>query len=396
MIEIYPNIEFHSRSPYGNQLLVPKRILWQGIHTCVEAQCRETNTTVIADLPVGHAVLNPCVVNLRSGEIFCPPDVRKRLGMPLLRSLQQPNNESVEMTVEKFRDIKEVIILNCIDYLYGHSLLKLFNAERHLLQNKEYGVIVIIQDFLRWLVPEGVAEVWTVKLPLSKASGFYTKLDERIHYECKRFDKIYASRAYSHPRITDIAAFTRIPKHDYDAQQYRITFIWRNDRPWAGNVYVIEAAKRMNLLDPLLQIQNRKIQRLFSSLREKLPDAKLTVTGFGTKTSFPSWIDDHRVDSFSEEVERRLCTVYSESRIVIGVHGSNMLLPSAHAGMTVDLMPKERWGNFAQDIVFQEPNTRLSSFRYRFFPVSTSIGVLAHSIATQIVEFEYFKRQMVG
>ncbi|HAP34540.1 MAG TPA: hypothetical protein DCQ28_00820 [Bacteroidetes bacterium] len=62
--------------------------------------------------------------------------------------------------------------------------------------------------------------------------------------------------------------------------------------------------------------------------------------------------------------------------------------------MTVDLMPKERWGNFAQDVIFQENDPRIGSFRYRFFPISTSSSILAHLIATQIVEFEYFKKQM--
>lgn len=44
----------------------------------------------------------------------------------------------------------------------------------------------------------------------------------------------------------------------------------------------------------------------------------------------------------------------------MGVHGSNMLLPSAHARATLVLMPRKRWGNFIQDILFQEPNPRLA------------------------------------
>lgn len=150
----------------------------------------------------------------------------------------------------------------------------------------------------------------------------------------------------------------------------------------------------MGVQHALLGFQNRNIVNLFSQLKEKFPSVQYTVAGFGTTTSFPSWIDDQRVNTLSIDVEKRLCRIYSESRIVIGVHGSNMLLPSGHAGMTIDLMPKERWGNFAQDIIFQEENHRMSSFRYRFLPISTPIGVLVHSIATQIVGLEYFKKQM--
>jgi len=44
-----------------------------------------------------------------------------------------------------------------------------------------------------------------------------------------------------------------------------------------------------------------------------------------------------------------------------------MLLPSAHAGMTVSLMPSKRWGNFAEDILFTEKDVRLA-----FIPAANS------------------------
>lgn len=110
----------------------------------------------------------------------------------------------MELYIEKFSDSKDVVILNCIDQLYGHALLKLLNAERHLERHKNYGVVVLIQDFLRWLVPDGVAEIWTVKLPLSRAQHFYPTLHERIEQECRRFSTVSVSKTFSHPQIKDI------------------------------------------------------------------------------------------------------------------------------------------------------------------------------------------------
>ncbi len=53
--------------------------------------------------------------------------------------------------------------------------------------------------------------------------------------------------------------------------------------------------------------------------------------------------------------------------LVIGVHGSNMLLPTAHAGSLVELIGPERWGNFTQDVLFREAgDCRETFFRYRF------------------------------
>ncbi len=394
MIKIFPDIEYSELSPYGNGTLIPKKILWQGVHTCVETECSRTKKTIIADLPIGHAVMNLCKVNVESGEIFCPPESLNWLGKPLLQSLRNPMPDMIPLTVEKIKESNSVVIVNCIDHLYGHALLKLFNTERHLNANDGNGVIVIVQDFLRWLVPEGVAEIWTVKIPLSKAQNYFPLLNEQIVKECGRFSNVFVSNAYSHPNVKDIVRFSRIPIHDDSSKNYRITFIWRGDRPWTNNPYIILAAKKMGFMNVLLGLQNKKIHRLFSMLKKQLPNARFTVAGFGRQTQFPDWVDDRRVIEFSDTIERELCQVYAESRVVLGVHGSNMLLPSAHAGMTVDLMPKERWGNFAQDVIFQENDPRIGSFRYRFFPISTPASILAHLIATQIVEFEYFKKQM--
>jgi hypothetical protein len=395
MIQIRPDIYFNEQSPYGSDgVLKPRRIIWQGIHTCVETVCSSTGQILIADLPVGHATLNSCTVNVQTQEIFCAEAVRQWLGKPLLDSLTHPSSEDVPMTVERIRESKNVVILNCIDHLYGHAVLKLFNAERHLQSNSDVRVIVIVQEFLRWMVPSGVAEIWTVQLPLSKAMQYYPRLDQKITDECTRFETVSVSTAYSHPSVQNISLFSKTERHNDHAEKYRVTFIWRNDRPWITNPYLILVAKKTGLMDILITIQNRKTIRLFSKLRRKLPAVKFTIAGIGKKTQFPDWIDDQRVDKVTEEAELALCRVYAESRLVIGVHGSSMLLPSAHAGMTIDLMPKERWGNFAQDIVYQESDPRIGSFRYRFFPVSTAVTILAHLIETQLREFEYFKKQM--
>jgi hypothetical protein len=394
MIQIYPNIDYPEKSPYGGGKLVLKKVFWQGIHTCIEALCEKSGQTVIADLPVGHAVTFPCIVNPSTKEIFCLSQVKKWLGIPLLQSINEPNIRQIPLTIEKFKPYSEIVILNCIDSYYGHALLKLFNAGRHLDRDAELGLVVIVQKNLRWLVPEGVAEIWSVDIPLSQAEHYYPSLDEQIHSECRRFGKIFVSKAYSHPEVSDISRFSRIQTHDHRQKDYRISFVWRNDRPWIDNIYVIEALKRLGLLGPLLRLQNKKIQKLFKKLRTKLPHARYTVVGLGTQTVFPSWIEDLRVKEISADMERTMCQVYSESKVIIGVHGSNMLLPSAHSGMTVDLMPSDRWSNIAQDIVYQESDVRLSSFRYRLIPISTAITLLAKIVTLQVEEFDFFRQQM--
>ncbi|MEG4086441.1 hypothetical protein [Microcoleus sp. POL10_C6] len=334
-------------------------------------------------------------VNLIKGEVFAADTYKKEwLGKPLLYSLQNPQPEQLEIVKEIFKPCNRVIILNCIDHLYGHSLLKLLNAQRHLECNSDYGLVVIVPKFLRWMVPDEVAEIWTVPMSLKNGQNYYPSFAEFVEEETKRFDEIYVSEAHSHPSQFDITRFTRVPKHNFENKEIKITFIWREDRLLVNRL-LFRVLRKIDQQAMSLRLQNLKIQQLFEKIRLQVPEAQFAVAGLGTKTKFPEWIKDYRVDSFNEKIEKEICHLYSESRLIIGLHGSNMLLPSGHAGMTIDLID-ERWGNFAQDILYQESDPRMATFRYRFLPYQTSNDTLAFIAAVMLLKWSKFKSQMTA
>ena len=397
MIQIKPTIDYREPCPHCGRALSPDQVLWQGIHVCAVALCPGCGAEIVGDLPVGAALFFPYQVDRKKGLLFGSALARDWLGEPFLQSLlHAEEGPGIRLEIEVRVRRPKVVILNCIDYLYGHSLLKLLNAEEHLQRDPAFGLVLLLPRFLRWMVPPGVAELWLVDLPLSRARSFHTRLEQLIQAECARFEEVYLSPASSHPSAFDLTFFTGVPRHDFAAPRFRVTFIWREDRPWSGSPPAIDLMQKSG--GPrrlLLSWQNRKIQRLFAALRRTLPDALFTVAGLGRTTGFPEWIADKRVARFDEETERSTCQVYAESRLVIGVHGSNMLLPSGHAGLTIDLMPDDRWGNFGQDILYQEQDVRLSSFRYRFLPIGSSISAIARCAAEQVAGHGYFRRQML-
>ena len=384
MIEIKPNIEHRSHCPYSGKVLKPVKVLWQGTHVCVVSESPDGGE-IIEELRIGHAAKTPYQIDLAKKAIFSGDKYAEELlAKPLLNSLQNPQTEQLEISQEIFKSYQRVIILNCVDYLYGHSLLKLLNAQRHLEHNPDLGLIVIVQKFLRWMVPDGVAEVWTVPISLKNGQDYYPSFAEFVEKQSQRFEEIYLSETYSHPSRFDITKFTKVPKHSFDdSEKVQITFIWREDRLLV-NSFLFRVLRKLKLLQIALAIQNWKVQQLFEKIRSKLPEAKFVVAGLGTKTKFPKWIEDCRVERFNETTEKETCQIYSESRLVIGLHGSNMLLPSGLAGMTLDLI-ETRWGNFAQDVLYQETNPRLASFRYRYLPSQVSPDILAN-IAAQMIE----------
>jgi hypothetical protein len=398
MIQLKPNIAFQGHCPHCDGELPAEQILWQGIHICAICKCINCGAEIVADLGIGQAIYTPYMVDLGKGLLFGGEAARLWFGEPLLKSLQHPNHElQIELNIDKKIRHSKVIILNCLDFLYGHALLKLLNAEAHLIENMEVGLIILVPCYLRWMVPVGVAEVWEVNISLSQAQNYYPRLDKLIKTECERFDEIYVSYAHSHPRNFDITCFSGVGKHDFSCEGYRITFIWREDRPWLLHHLWVRVGLRLGVVKRLLlKWQNHKVCCLFSSMRLTFPEANFTVAGLGTATGFPVWVDDQRVDKYDDVNERQMCKIYAESKLVIGVHGSNMLLPSAHAGMTIDLMPEDRWGNFAQDVLYQENDSRLAAYRYRYIPMGIEISALVLIATNQLSGLEWFMRAMTG
>ncbi len=399
MIKIKPGIDHKSTCPLCGNDLKPHGLLWQGIHVCAVSECAQCHAEIIDDLPVGQARYTPCQVDKKANKLYCASsDTLAWFGLPFADSLKYPQrNVPMRMNIEKFSDRKKIVILNCIDYLYGHSLLKLLNADAHLKKNPELGVVLIIPSWLRWMAPPGLAEIWVVDLPLSQGRNYYPELDKQIQNECRRFDEIYISRAHSHPLFFDISFFTRVQKHDFKDLKFRITFIWREDRLWLrGPSSLYSNLKKAHLLTIFTKMQRRKVTRLFNKLKIHFPHAVFTVAGMGKTAAFPRWIDDHRVKIFDEETERKMCGIYAESRLVIGVHGSNMLLPSAHAGLTIDLMPEDRWPNFSQDILYQEQDPRMSSYRYRYLPLQITSDLLSRVAVLQVQSYAMYREMMVN
>lgn len=394
MIQIKPIIQQQCTCPYCERPLAADKILWAGMRVCLECQCPSCGARLIEDLKVGHAVNYPYCVDLAKGQVFGSTVAKGWLGDSLLKSLNPRHNE-IDISKEVFEQCRRVIILNCIDSLYGHCLLKLLNAQRHLDRHVDCGLILIVPRFLRWMVPQGVAEIWTVNIPLRNGLDYYPAFDRFVHEECKRFEEIHVSQAFSHPGEFDIARFTGVPKYSFDKENPKITFVWREDRHWCSFL-PFRALRKMGIVEPMLLAQNLKITSLFKRIQSILPDAQFAVAGLGTRTRFPRWIEDSRVNEFDEQAERKVCKIYAESFLVIGTHGSNMLLASGHAGMTIDLMPNGRWDNFAQDILYHEADPRIAAFRYRYLPYTIGIAELAHIASSMFLVKPYFYSNMTA
>jgi len=386
MIKLHPIADANHVCPYCH---IPLRIIdWYmpGMRCLADLHCDQCRRDYYGDLLSGHGLYEPLLLDKSTGEVVYNPTHNAWWEQWMSDSYANRTDTPLPFEVKSFRPLRsEAVLLNCLDTLYGHCLLKLLNAQYYLDHHPELDLILIIPRMFAWMVPQGVAEVWVVDLALKRGIEWNEWLADQIHQRVELLEKCWLSVAYSHPHPRDfqIERFTSVQPFPLEAWSMRlahpvITFIWRDDRVWdrgwrrtLPQRAVYRLRRELHLTHPPLMRQKQNVIKLANALRKALPTLEFTVVGLGKPGDLPSWIQDHRQQKIDEKTERAWCALYALSQLVIGIHGSNMLLPSAHAGSVIELMPP-RWGNIVQDLLLREIDSRDALFRYRILPQTTS------------------------
>lgn len=404
MIQIKPYISTKRSCSCGGEFYFAE-LLWQGLHVCEKMICSSCNKLLINSLPVNQSVLEQYTYYPDSGSITDTQgnNVSDNWFSLKLKSISKPVPGEVKVDIEIIKKYDKVLILNTLDYIYGHSFLFLLNLQRIIKSEKSRWIVVLVQPMLRWLIPEkDIAEIWTVNLGFQNFNNYYPDLSAKINSELARFKNVTLSKGHLIPtnENINIYKFTGIRPYDFSNEPDRpgITLIWREDpdRLWIRNIYLLKGFKKTGIGKLLIPVQYLRVLFLFMLLKNKLgTNYTYSVSGLGKFGRFPSFINDKRVKFFNEETEKMLCRVYSESALVIGVHGSSMLLPSAHAGMAISFMPSKRWPNYGEDILFTENDVRLASFQRRIVPLNLCIFDIRDIIADMISGRDYFLKKFI-
>jgi hypothetical protein len=397
VIEITPDCySFASCAFCGASKPSSGKLAFGGHHVCVEVNCAECGRRYLADLPVGHALYTPGAICLSTFELRSHPDAawfsRSLVEAARAYAARAPRPQSFgSLEVVQLRRCESAVIVNCIDFLYGHVLLKLLNAQAHLEKSPGLGVIVVIPRCFRWLVPDEVAEIWLVDVPLSKGDQWLHTLVEAVPRELKRFEKVWLSLAYGSqvPSRIDISRFTRVKPfalERFTDTPCHFTIVAREDRLWFGSAFeqlcfrVLRRLTSRRLATRMfVTLQESRFRRLRRAIKAAVPQARFAMVGIGS-ASADSGVNDLRTRRMTDEVERQWCEAYARSHAVIGIHGSNMLLPTAHAAGVVEILPDDRQGNLLQDILTRSEG-REASFLVRFAGEYASVReVAAHAI----------------
>ena len=402
MIRLHPIPEAKYVCPHCQERLKVKGWYIPGMRNLADLKCSQCGREFYGDLPAGHGLYYPMLLERPTGIVHDEYGVTW-FAKWLRDSYANRTDSPIGFEVEDFRPLKQPVFLNCLDTLYGHCLLKLLNAQYYLDHRPDLDLIVLVPRFLRWMVPDGVSAIWIVDLPLKRGIEWNDWLAAEIKRRIESLDACWLSVAFSHPHPEDfdIERFTKVrpfPIEEWDARLGRptITFVWRQDRiwwnldryrSWRGLTRRMKRRLlRLSSAQIQLDAQRQRVITLAQTLRQASPGIDFAVAGLGHPGGLSDWIADLRTMEINEHTERAWCKRYAQSHVAVGIHGSNMLLPSAHAGAVVELVPPERWGNLIQEILVAAQDVREVMCRYRFLPLDTPATVVA-KVTTSLLRY---------
>ena len=383
--------------------LEAKGTVFPGVHVLGEYGCRTCGYVFYHDLPVGFAVDHDVAIGKDDGVMHDAKGAEAWVTTPLMQGFRTPSDEEVPIERKVLRTCRRVVVLNTLDFLYGHVLLKLWNAQYYLDTYPDLGLVLIMPRSFAWMVPKGTAEVWLVDQRLGKAHGWYRSIDRQVQGFLKDFDEVYLGKGYAHPDKSkvDVERFTGIAPFDmstYMVAPKHITFVLREDRLWfRGSLakFIYRAVGRLGakpwVAPFFLADQQRLAMATLKRVQKKYPDVEASIVGLGAQRSTPPGVKDLRATKIDLDTELAWCRVYAKSQFVVGVHGSNMLLPTIFAGGCIEVLPHDRYGNIVQDVAVR-CNDVMLLFLYRFVDEFAQPNEVARHAISMFKDYPVFHR----
>lgn len=381
----------------------PLGTVFPGVHVLGEYRCRACGYAFYRDLPVGFAVDNAVSIGKEDGSLHDADGAESWVTTPLMEGFHHPSGREWKIERKVYRACKDIVLLNTLDFLYGHVLLKLWNAQYYLDHHRDKGLVLILPRSFEWLVPEGTAEVWLVDQRLGEAHGWYTCIDRFVQQRLKEYDTVSLGKGYAHPdkSLVDINRFCGVqpfPMEQFLERPKQVAFIWREDRLWFRSPFAKLAWRASNKLGlkPLVHKwfvadQERLVRATWKKIKHALPDAEAMIVGLGRPSTGHGAMEDLRRERMDKETELEWCRAYARCQVVIGVHGSNMLLPTALAAGCIEVLPHDRFGNMVQDIAVRYHDL-MQLFLYRFVDEFAPPATVARHAIGMFRDFKVYYR----
>ena len=150
MIRLHPCPDSTHSCPYCKTRLHVVGWYIPGMRTLVNLTCKSCALEFFGDLGAGQGLYTPMLLEKAGATIHGAARAAWYANW-LQSSYLQRTESRLEIAVTETRLVKQALLLNCLDAMYGHCVLKLLNAQYYLDQHPQLDLIVLIPEFLRWL-----------------------------------------------------------------------------------------------------------------------------------------------------------------------------------------------------------------------------------------------------
>lgn len=373
-------------------------VIFLGKYTLAKCSCQLCFTPFYHTYPVGHSQLFPVAFSSDQKHVLYKKEAAW-WAKPLLKSFSRKKFINPNIEIIQYQAYEKVVLLICLDDCFGHSFTKLLNAQ-HLLKNREIGVVVVVQKSFQWLLPKGIAEAWLVDVKTKDLNRLIGNCDDFIKTEIRRFDTVFLHGTYMPPDFfsIDYEKFTKTKRFDLNSYIYIppvITFICREDRTWTNSsieYFFYLFFKKFRIYSIARRYFAKRQNELFSKtanlIHQEINDTNFYVTGFDKSGGIAPIIKDLRITGTpKEEIERSWCSIYSQSHLVIGVHGSNMLIPTSLSAGFINILPSHKINNYGEDVSINYKNKYLL-YLCRHLSHYTPPKVVARHAISMITRFK--------
>jgi hypothetical protein len=345
----------------------PVAIRMTGMRWLVEY--RSANGSVMwGDFPHAHGLYTPLTFDPGTGKTGGDASL-EWWSAPLRELFSQPKVENSVVTVEQRRKADRYVVLNTLDFVFGHSLLLLLNAQHYLDHHPDVGLIIACTKEMKPYLPEDTAEVWELQCRLTDTQKWHQPLDDLFARRCREVSCAVAT-GVSHPAPERYQPerFNLGPSNGQPNREApRILFIYRGSRLWGSSD----------------ESERNRLQRLGRVLAKIWPKSRLEIHGHvPLPKPVAGWQDCTRRSG--GDYDTGLVAALRDADLVFGAHGSSMLMPTAISRLVIELVPMDKQTSLLQDTLFNVNRWSLREhfWRLRFlYGNGTMTDISPHMVA---------------
>ncbi len=368
-----------------------------GIHILGSGNCAHCGVRYYHNWPLGHGSHFP-IAFTDNGKARYSEKASQWMAKPLIKAVKQRLGFYAEIHRVIRHPAKNGLLLNCLDSCYGHIIWKLFNAAYYHKKWPQKELVVLIPKQCAWMVPDYVAEIWQVDAPIHK---FDTRVEglnefvESLDLNALELAPLGTHLDHKHLPVEDFFKTKSFDIATFSQRPLQVTFIWRSDRFWLrsrGERILWMVGTKYNVPLILKWLGNRQrlaMQKVAKLVRNAIPEASFRVTGLGKPGTFIG-VEDLRKTKLTVQDELEWCRIYSESHLVLGVHGSSMLVPTALAAGFIELMPSYKIPLMTEDILMRH-SPRYQLYLGRHLDLLSAPHLVARHIVDLYQSFPYLQ-----